>query len=121
MDIPRIHQETARRIVAELARDPRIVGIERGEEMSRALRGEARYPQPDRQWIEDRFWIWIHYGASKIGRGKLFEAIDFVGFLRGRVLGPLILLRAGHRPSGVRRLEQVAPRDAERLGATLCT
>jgi hypothetical protein len=101
--------------------DP-VILWERGDEVSRALkRGEARYPQPDPQWIEERFWTWIHYVAAKIGRGELFEAIDSVGFLRARVLGPLLLLRAGHRPSGVRRLEQWVPRDAERLKATVCS
>ncbi len=33
-------------------------------------------PRPetlDRQWIEDRFWIWIHYLATKIGRGNCLK------------------------------------------------
>ena len=24
-------------------------------------RTAAAWPRPDRQWIEDRFWVWVHY------------------------------------------------------------
>jgi hypothetical protein len=51
---------------------------------------EAKFPYPDYQWIEDRFWIWIHYALLKIGRGEYLEAYDFLGFLRMTVLGPLL-------------------------------
>jgi hypothetical protein len=29
----------------------------------------SAWPYPDYQWIEDRFWVWIHYATLKIGRG----------------------------------------------------
>lgn len=70
---------------------------------------EARFPQPEMQWIEDRFWVWVHYGAAKIGRGELFEAIGFLAFLRDRALGPLALQSRGAQPTGVRKLETSAP------------
>ncbi|TCC64269.1 hypothetical protein E0H73_07600 [Kribbella pittospori] len=38
--------------------------------------GAAQWPQPDPQWIEDRFWGWTHYIGVKIARGELFEAIE---------------------------------------------
>jgi predicted nucleotidyltransferase len=63
------------------------------------------WPYPDYQWIEDRFWVWIHYAALKIGRGELFETLDFISFLRTVVLGPLLLIKNGHQPRGVRKLE----------------
>jgi len=86
--------------------DP-VVLWEKGDELSRQLRsGTAVFPAPNKVWIEDRFWIWVHYAAVKIGRGEYFEALDFLGFLRGAVLGPLILERQGHRPQGVRRIEK---------------
>ncbi|MCC8164685.1 MAG: nucleotidyltransferase domain-containing protein, partial [Planctomycetes bacterium] len=47
------------------------------------------YPPPDRQWLEDRFWIWVHYLAGKIARGELFEAMEGLSFLRVTVLAPL--------------------------------
>src|SRR5262249_60521776 len=70
--------------------------------------GAARYPAPDWQWIEDRFWIWVHYGAAKIGRGELFEALDMIASLRSRVLGPLALAEAKSQPNGVRKIERRA-------------
>ncbi|MFH9733871.1 nucleotidyltransferase domain-containing protein [Streptomyces sp. NPDC017260] len=75
---------------------------------------------PDLQWIEDRFWIWVHYGATKLGRGELFEVIGFLGYLREAVLGPLAAGRAGATPRGVRHLESSAPDEARDLRTTLC-
>ena len=80
-------------------------------------RTEAVYPEPDLEWIEARFWIWVHYGAAKIARGEIFETLNFLGFLRYRVLGPLALASAGARPDGVRRIETRIPAAAERLAA----
>lgn len=77
------------------------------------------FPAPDLQWIEDRFWIWIHYMATKIGRGELFEAIDHLSFLRSTVLGPLCLLEAGEQANGVRKIEFLAPERADELKQTL--
>ena len=91
-----------------------------GGEFSNALeRSYTGYPRPDPAWIEARFWTWIHYGASKVARGELYEALDLLAFLRARVLGPLILERVGERPAGVRRLERSAPEWAARLHATV--
>jgi hypothetical protein len=81
--------------------------------------GRGAYPQPDLQWIEDRFWTWVHYTATKIGRGELLECCDALGTMRAKVLGPLALRLAGARPSGVRRIETLAPRWAATLRATV--
>ena len=95
--------------------DP-VILWERDASVTAALgRGTALYPVPDRQWLEDRFWVWIHYGAAKLGRGELFEALDMLAFLRAHVLGPLALEAAGARPTGVRRLESADPAAASRL------
>ncbi len=101
--------------------DP-VILYEREARLSAALsRGASRFPAPDQDWLGERFWIWIHYGATKIGRGELFEALDFLSFLRGSVLGPLILEKVGARPSGVRRLEVAAPLWAKELERTVAT
>jgi predicted nucleotidyltransferase len=105
--------------LARRVEDP-IVLWDRDGRLREALRGGVvRYPAPDAQWIEDRFWIWVHYVASKIGRGELFDTLDSLGFLRGRVLGPLILEEAGAQPTAVRRIEREAPARAGELEATL--
>jgi len=85
--------------------EPAVLWEREGKLSAALATGKGQYPQPDIEWIEARFWTWIHYGAGKIGRGELFEAIDFIAYLRTTVLGPLALSRAGARPQGVRRLE----------------
>jgi hypothetical protein len=79
----------------------------------------ARWPQPDLQWIEDRFWIWIHYGATKLGRGELFECLEVLTYLRSAVFGPLLAVLNGQRPQGVRRIERYAPDAVEALEETI--
>lgn len=77
---------------------------------------EPKYPYPDYQWIEDRFWVWIHYATTKIGRGELFEALDFLSSVRMMVLGPLLQLKNGHLPRGVRKVEMnLSPDDLNKL------
>ena len=81
---------------------------------------EADFPMPGYQWIEDRFWIWIHYALAKTGRGEYFEAIDFLSAIRSMVLGPLLLVRQGFLPRGVRKVEVRLPAPVlEQLKGTL--
>lgn len=63
------------------------------------------FPYTDFQWIEDRFWIWVHYTLLKIGRGELMEAMDTLGFLRSAVFGPLLHIKNKNLPRGVRKVE----------------
>jgi predicted nucleotidyltransferase len=79
----------------------------------------AVWPSPDGQWIEDRFWVWVHYGATKIGRGELFECLELLTLLRSAALGPLIAREHGQRPQGVRRVERHAPELVDALAATV--
>jgi len=67
------------------------------------------YPSPDWQWIEDRFWVWIHYGAAKVGRGELMDAMGLLAYLNQMVFGPLSLMEAGKKPNGLRHIERDAP------------
>jgi hypothetical protein len=95
--------------LADRVEDPVILWDRAGAARAAMSLGEGVYPQPRFQWIEDRFWVWMHYTANKIARGELFEAIDALTFVRGRVLGPLTLAGAGAQPNGVRRVEQHTP------------
>lgn len=89
--------------------DPAILW-ERDGAMSKAFAlGRAEYPVPQMQWIEDRFWVWIHYCAVKIGRGELFETLESISFLRQIVIGPLIAIKDGRLARGVRNIEEDAP------------
>jgi hypothetical protein len=112
------------KFVAERDLDQRVedglVLWQRDDALDAALRRTtAVWPQPDPQWIEDRFWVWIHYGAAKLGRGELFECLDMLAALRAMVFGPLIAHAVGHRAAGVRRLEQTAPDLVPALEATV--
>ena len=94
--------------LGERVEDP-VVLVDRDGRLAAALAtGAAHFPEPDPQWIEDRVWVWVHYVATKIGRGELLEAVDALAFIRGLALGPLALAAADARPMGVRRLERAA-------------
>ena len=98
-----------------------VILLDKDEQLkNRIEQSAANFPHPDCQWIEDRFWTWIHYGLLKVGRGEYFEALDFMGFLRMVVLGPLVHLRNGNLPRGVRKVEmQLEPVDLAALKNTL--
>lgn len=83
-----------------------VVVWERDHQLTNIIQEtQAVWPYPDYQWIEDRFWVWIHYATLKIGRGELLEAFDFLGFIRMVVLGPLLHIKNGNQPRGVRKVE----------------
>ena len=86
--------------LAQRVEDPYVLWEREGRFTKTLKEGIAQYPTPNLQWIEDRFWAWIHYVTAKIGRGELFEALEGLSFLRTTVLGPLALLRSGARPPG---------------------
>lgn len=85
--------------------DPVIV-FEREGIISTLLKAsEAAWPYPDYQWMEDRFWTWVHYATLKLGRGEDFEALDFLSYLRSTVLAPLLQIKNGNLPRGLRKVE----------------
>ncbi|MEI9807927.1 MAG: hypothetical protein WDO16_08690 [Bacteroidota bacterium] len=62
----------------------------------------------------------MHYALLKIGRGEYIEAFDFLGFLRMVVLGPLLHIKNGNLPRGVRKVESQLPAgDFQQLKSTL--
>lgn len=99
---------------------PVILFDKNGQLQHRIEASEANFPHPDYQWIEDRFWTWIHYGLLKVGRGEYFEALDFIGYLRMVVFGPLLHISNGNLPKGVRKVEmKLNPHDLAALKDTL--
>ncbi len=99
--------------------DPVVLWERDGRMRAGLASGAARFPDPDPQWIEDRFWVWMHYVAAKIGRGEILEAADALACFRGLTFGPMALASRGARPMGVRKLEQVAPDLSARLARTV--
>lgn len=83
-----------------------VILLDKDEQLKIAIENSAaRFPIPGYQWFEDRFWTWVHYGAVKINRGEYFEAFDFLGAVRLMVLGPLLHMKNGKLPRGVRKAE----------------
>lgn len=81
---------------------------------------KAEWPQVNYQWIEDRIWTWVHYIASKAARGEYFECLDGLGFIRARVLAPLMQLKSKTQPRGLRKAEmKLTLPDLENLKITL--
>ncbi|MTI16802.1 hypothetical protein E1162_06080 [Rhodobacteraceae bacterium RKSG542] len=81
--------------------------------------GAGRYPPLDEQWVEDRFWVCVHYCSEKIARGEYFEALEMLGFLRMQVLGPLAMRRQGYEARGLRKIETLLPEFTDKLKATV--
>ncbi|WP_334072427.1 MULTISPECIES: nucleotidyltransferase domain-containing protein [Paenibacillus] len=105
--------------LADRIEDP-VILWERSDEVKKVLLDTpCRSETINIQWMEDRFWVWIHYCATKLGRGELFEVIDNLAFIRSSVLGPLIQVKNGKLPRGLRRLEQLYSEQANRLRDTL--
>lgn len=77
------------------------------------------WPDASPEWFEQRAWIWLHYGATKLARGELFEAIGMLAFFRDQVLGPMLHRRAGRPQRGVRRIESLAGAHAQSLADTV--
>ena len=105
--------------LAQRSDTPRLLWDRRGHVRAALASGKAVEPRPRFQWMEDRFWVWVHFIATKIARGELFEAVDALTFVRARVLGPLLLAGAGAPPHGVRRIETTAPGEVARLQRTV--
>jgi hypothetical protein len=66
------------------------------------------WPNRIPQWFEDRAWVWLHYCATKLLRGELYEAVGMLAFFREQILGPMFHRKAGRSQRGVRRIEQDA-------------
>lgn len=79
----------------------------------------VEWPNAAPEWFEQRAWIWLHYGATKLARGELFEAMGMLAFFREQVLGPMLHRRSGRPQRGVRRLEALDHPSATLLAGTV--
>lgn len=100
--------------------DP-VILLDKDGKYSEALKqADAHFPSPDYQWIEDRFWLWVHYLLLKIGRGEYMEVYDGFSFLRGMVFGNYLHIKNGNLPRAMRKVESMLPAaDMEALKSTL--
>lgn len=97
-----------------------LVLWQRDDMLGRALRRTGPvWPSTDPQWVEDRFWVWVHYVTAKIGRGEVLEAVEALTMMRSLALAPLASMGRTDKPAGVRRIETLAPEHAAALRATV--
>jgi predicted nucleotidyltransferase len=98
-----------------------VILFERNNQLSEVIQStKAVWPQPDFQWIEDRIWTWVHYIAGKMARGEYFECLDGLGYIRARVLAPLLQLKSKTQPRGLRKVEaKLSLPDLENLKITV--
>ncbi len=105
--------------LGDMVETPAIVWSRDTRAETAIAQANVRWPNMPPGWFEDRFWIWVHYGATKLARGELYEAMGMLGFLREQVLGPLVHARGGRPQRGIRRVEEASPEWAVRLRATV--
>ncbi len=120
--VPLLHVDLKFVALSDLAQrveDPAVLWERNGVVSGALAESKASYPPVKLQWIEDRFWVWVHYGATKIGRGELHEAVAFLTAMPTMVLGPMGLQSVGARPAGVRKIEFLAPELARQLQRTI--
>ncbi len=100
--------------------DP-IIFFDRERQLEETIKStKSEWPSLDFQWIEDRFWTWVHYATLKLGRGENFEALDFLSFVRTFVISPMLQIKNGKPPRGLRKVEANFPTsDLEKLKATV--
>ena len=118
---PLLHVDVKFVSLTELAHrveDPIILFEEAGCVTAVYKKTVPHFPAPTPQWIEDRFWTWIHYGTVKLQRGELFEAVGFLSYLRSAVFGPLLALLYDEPPRGVRKVEFYAADHLDALQKT---
>jgi hypothetical protein len=122
-DNPLLHVDIKFLTLAEFhqrVEDP-VVLFERDNQLTEVIKStKAVWPPLDLQWIEDRIWTWVHYIASKAGRGEYFECIDGLGFIRLKVIAPLLQVKNKSLPRGLRKAEtKLGLPDLENLKITL--
>jgi hypothetical protein len=98
-----------------------VILLDTDGQLEKVISGSAaRFPYPGYQWMEDRFWTWIHYVLLKIGRGEYLEAFDSMGIFRNLIFGPLLHIKNGNLPRGVRKAEKhLSSEDFQQLQSTI--
>ncbi|ERI14295.1 nucleotidyltransferase domain-containing protein [Brucella intermedia] len=105
----------------QIERRVTLFAREPAEIEARMRTGEVAWPNHPSDWFEARAWIWLHYAATKLARGELYEAVGMLSFFREQVLGPLLYRRAGKNQRGVRRIEALGLDEQGMLAVTVAT
>lgn len=58
---------------------PKVLWARYSDAHSRFLdNATVAWPNQSARWFEDRAWIWLHYGATNLQRGELFEVMGMI-------------------------------------------
>jgi hypothetical protein len=69
------------------------------------------YELPNFELNEMRFWSWMHYIFSKIGRGEIIEAYGYLCEVRNCCVGPMVLHKNALTPRRMRHAEHLPEAD----------
>lgn len=61
----------------DLIEDPVVLWEQENLLTTAIANNPCHYPPIDLQWIEDRFWVWVHYCAARLGRGGSLKPLIF--------------------------------------------
>lgn len=91
------------------------------DEQFRLALAARRDPPPslNLQWMEDRFWLWLHSAATALKEGAVFEAHHLMSCMRSRILAPLVLKKEGMNLTG--GLHELEKSDGENLSSLRAT
>lgn len=93
---------------------------QKGKALTDLLAGQRTVPpHVDLQWMEDRFWVWLHSAANSLREGALFETLEQIGNLRSQILAPLVLCKNKQPTDQLAALEEKGGEDLGSLRATV--
>lgn len=104
---------------ADRVENPSIIWERRGELSAILATTPFEFPKPSLQGIEDRIWTWVHYVLSKLGRGEVLEAADYLTEIRLYALAPLVQMLNGREPRRLRKAESLPEADYAALLRTV--
>jgi len=98
-----------------------VVIFEKGNLLSKCIKDfpSLGYELPNFELDEMRFWTWMHYVFSKIGRGEIIEAYGYLCEVRNCCVGPMVLHKNDLIPRRMRYAENLPEADLEQIRKTL--
>ncbi|MGL4589174.1 MAG: hypothetical protein ACRCUP_02960 [Mycoplasmatales bacterium] len=69
----------------------------------------------DWNFVNQKFYKWIHFGIVKLARGEIHEAISCLNMIWSEIIANYYYIERGILPRGMRRIEQIQPELAVKL------
>jgi hypothetical protein len=104
---------------AAMLHNPKVLWERDGALTNELAKYRDQVPPIDLQWMEDRFWLWMHSAATALKEGAVFEALHQMSCLRTRILAPMLLRKQAQPIDALKRLEQAGGEELSSLRATV--